>query len=325
MTLLQWWFIPIWVVVVAFVVLAIVLLRRRSTGDAIAVAHAERLTALPGYRRLLVRYRVLVGALALVLVIGFVAAAALTVRAATVTVQRQDLASRDIVLCLDVSGSMVDYDSEVVDVFAELAKKFEGERLSLVVFNASAVTYFPLTSDLSYIEAQFARIKAEFASPDQSYFDGTLFGNGSSLVGDGLASCVTRFPDAASARSRSVILVTDNVVVGQQAFTLPEAGQLARSRDVHVFGVNPGDTAAKDYLSELSEEMRTTVVSTGGAYYALGDPDAIPDIVGRITSEQAALTQGPARVVYEERTAVATWLLIVTLLGVVAIGWVVRR
>ena len=56
-------------------------------------------------------------------------------------------------LCLDVSGSMIAYDAAVLEVFEQLTEEFTGERISMVVFNASAVTYFPLTNDYDYIVA----------------------------------------------------------------------------------------------------------------------------------------------------------------------------
>jgi hypothetical protein len=327
-TIVQWWLIPVWIVVAALAVaLAVVLSRRRrrTPDGGVPVAHTERLTRLPGYRRAITRYRALLAGLAVALLIGFVASAALSTRVASSRVESTDLATRDIVLCFDVSGSMIDYDAEVVSVFSDLAERFEGERLSLVVFNASAVTYFPLTTDLGYIQDQFARIQKDFASPEKEYFDGTLFGNGSSLVGDGLASCVTRFPEAEADRSRSVILVTDNLVAGEEVFTLPEAAGLASDRGVRVYGINPGDSAAKSYLDDLATQFEDAVTSTGGAYYALDDPDAIPEIVTRITAEQAAVTAGPTRVVLDDRTTLATWLVLAALVAVFALAWVVRR
>ena len=110
-----------------------------------------------------------------------------------------------------------------------------------------AVTYFPLTSDYSYIERQLERLRSEFEDPQERYYSGTLIGEGSSLVGDGLASCVVRFDRTDSERSRSIILVTDNFVAGEQIFSLPDAAQLAADRGVRVYGINPGD-ASEDYL-----------------------------------------------------------------------------
>jgi Ca-activated chloride channel family protein len=318
----------VWLGLIIVAIVAVVLVRSRrgkNPDDAIAVAHSDRLTRLPGYRSAMTRYRALLIAIASVLGVGVLASAALTMRFASVTAEAQDLRNRDIVLCLDVSGSMVDYDARVVDVFGELAQEFAGERLSLVVFNASAVTYFPLTSDTDYILDQFATLQEEFASPDQSYYAGTLVGDGSSLVGDGLASCVTRFDSEGPERSRSVVLVTDNLVAGDPIFTLPEAGRLASERGVRVYGINPGDQSSKDYLDELAQEYQRTVTETGGGYYALDDPGTIPTIVDEITSQQAALSKGPVQVVYDDQPGLATWLIALGLVVAFLLAWRVRR
>jgi Ca-activated chloride channel homolog len=326
MTVLFWWMAIVWIVVIAATVVVVRLVRSRRAGPApVPVAHTERLTALPGYRTAVRRYRRLVIALASVLAVLLVASVGLTLRFANVTVDEASLRNRDIVLCLDVSGSMVDYDKTVIDTFAQLAKKFEGERLSLVVFNASAVTYFPLTSDLAYIEKQFATLKKEFASPDQSYFSGTLVGNGSSLIGDGLASCATRFDAQGTDRSRSIILVTDNMLAGKPIYTLKQAGALATSRKIRVYGINPGDQTAKNYLQSLATEYKQVVTATGGGYYALSDPTTVPSIVQKITAQQAALTKGPVQVVYDDRLGLGVWLLLFGLIALFALAWRLRR
>lgn len=326
MTVLLWWLAIVWVVVIAATIVVVRRLRARRAGPPpVAVAHTERLTALPGYRTALRRYRALVIALAGVLAVLLVASVALTMRFASVTLDEASLRNRDIVLCLDVSGSMIDYDKTVIDTFSQLAKNFEGERLGLVVFNASAVTYFPLTSDLAYIEKQFATLTKAFSSPDQSYFSGTLVGDGSSLIGDGLASCATRFDAPGQKRSRSIILVTDNMLAGKPIFTLKEAGQLAASRSIRVYGINPGDQTSKTYLQSLATEYKSVVISTGGAYYALDNPSTVPSIVQKITAQQAALTKGPVQVVYDDRPGLGVWVLLLGLIALFALAWRVRR
>ena len=226
-------------------------------------------------------------------------------------------------LCLDISGSMIDYDERVLDVFSDLAEEFTGERISLVVFNASAVTYFPLTSDYDYITEQFERLNEDFAAEDGAYYRGTLIGDGSSLVGDGLASCALRFDDTPE-RSQSIILVTDNLIVGTPIFTLEEAGALAVDRGIRVYGVNPGDTAAKDYLREFAIEFREVIEASGGAYYPLDDPEAIPSIVQQITAEEALAIAGPLQVQRRDEPALFVLLAGLGLAALFAAAWRVR-
>lgn len=328
MEVIQWWAPLAWLVLVALVVLAVVLVRRRRTradAAALPIAHSERLTGLDSYRRAIARYRWLIGVIAVAVIVLIAAAAGLTARFSTTTSYQPDLRNRDIVLCLDVSGSMVDYDARVVDVFADLATRFEGERLSLVVFNASAVTYFPLTSDYEYVIAQFDQLQSEFASGTDDFYAGTLIGNGSSLVGDGLASCVTRFDALDQERSRSVVLVTDNLVAGAPIFTLPDAAQLAKDRNVRVYGINPGDTTAKGYLDSLATEFQGAVETTGGGYYALDDPDTIPTIVDAITAEQAALSKGPVQYVHSDQPGPWVWLALFGLGSLFVVAWRLKR
>jgi hypothetical protein len=106
-------------------VLALVLVvrRLRRAASAVPIAHSERLTALPGYRRLLRRYRVMLIASLVLVVIAVGASGLLASRPVNASVQNPDRFNRDIVLCLDVSGSMIDYDSDLIGQFEELARR----------------------------------------------------------------------------------------------------------------------------------------------------------------------------------------------------------
>jgi Ca-activated chloride channel family protein len=328
MELIFWWMPLLWLGLLAAAVAIAALLARRSrrrTAASLPIAHRDRLTGLPGYARALRRYRRLLLGLIASLLVLLVGVGLITARPASVSSVQPKLSNRDIVLCLDVSGSMVDYDKEVLDVFGELAEQFTGERISLVVFNASAVTRFPLTSDYEYIADQFADLRADFDSETSDYYRGTLFGNGSSLVGDGLASCVVRFDAPDAERSRSVILVTDNLIAGEPIFTLPEAGALAQERGVTVFGINPGDTEAKAYLADLATEFRTVVEGTQGSYFALDDPRAIPSIVDEITAQQAAEMVGEPQIVLTDQPALPVLVAFLGLAGLFVFAWRLRR
>ena len=329
MGLIFWWMPLAFAVLIAVVFGVLVVRRRRRPApakpqDSLAVAHSDRLTALPAYRSAMRRYRVLLASLLVVAIIAVVASVGLASRPSRQTLAQPELKNRDIVLCLDISGSMVDYDTRIVGVFAELSKKFTGERISLVLFNASAVTYFPLSSDYDYVGSQLKRLQTALANEDDSLLNGTLLGNGSSLIGDGLASCATRFDTPESDRSRSIILATDNLLAGKSIFTLPEAGQLASEKGIRVYGINPGDTKARDYLSALSTEYKNVVESTGGGYFPLDDPSAIPSIVDRITAEQAAAIPSPPQLIDQDIPQLPLALLILGVAGVFVLAWRLR-
>lgn len=327
MELIFWWMplAAVLVITIVVTVASVIARRRRTRVDGRAVANTSRLTELPGYRAAMTRYRAALGVFAVAAVLLVVASVALASRPARTELVYPQLNNRDIVLCLDVSGSMIDYDAEIVDVFSELARQFDGERISLVVFNASAVTYFPLTSDYAYIERQFGEISDQFASDDAEYFAGTFFGDGSSLIGDGLASCTQRFDTPERNRSRSIILATDNLVVGAPIFTLPAAGHLAEERGIRVYGINPGDQNSREYLDSFATEFENVVTGTGGSYHALADPQAIPSIVDSISAEQADLMQGIPQLVDTDQPGVPLVLAFIGLAALMVVGWRVRR
>ncbi|SEC07085.1 von Willebrand factor type A domain-containing protein [Paramicrobacterium humi] len=330
MELINGWMPLAWLAAIAAFAVVIVLVRsrrRRASRSAARIAHAERLAALPGYATARSRLRALLIAGVAVAGVLLLSAIALSSRIVAVTSHEPELHNRDIVLCLDTSGSMTDYDVAILDTFATLVDSFEGERIGLTIFNASAVTVFPLTTDYDYVTEQMSKLRENMADPDTdyAYTDGTLLGDGSSLIGDGLASCVMRFDNLDEERSRSIIFATDNFVAGKQLISLPEAGRYASENGVTVFGVNPGDAAAKDYIAELATEMRETVESTGGSYYALADPDAIPGIVHAIQSEEATAMTGPPQMVRTDQPVPYLWIALLSTIALMLLGWRLRR
>jgi hypothetical protein len=281
---------------------------RKANARRRPAAYTERLTMLPEYQAALRRHRrwLAVAATACAsLLASTVLAAARPVEATTIHPEQHN---RDIVLCLDVSGSMSSADAAVVDVFARLAKDFQGERIGLTIFDSTAIQVFPLTDDYSYAQEQLALARDAFdGKPGTSGFlDGTWSGRGSSLIGDGLASCLNSFPpgtDQGSTprRSRSVVLATDNFVSGEPIMTLQEAAGLAKDRAVRVHALNPGDLDYGDGADQPGAQLRKAAGFSGGTYHALDSPEAVPGIVGAVQETEAAALQGAPRAVVSDR------------------------
>ncbi|MFB7249382.1 VWA domain-containing protein [Microbacterium sp. NPDC056234] len=300
-------------------------LRRRradAAADAAPIARAERLRALGSFRQA-VRRRALAlgGLLALasvtVLLSGVVAARPMSSQ----TIQPVNT-SRDIMLCLDVSGSMTDVDIEVLTVFDELLDGFEGERIGLVIFNSSAVQIFPLTDDYDFVREHLQRINEsfEYAEEIPEHWVGTLNGPGASLIGDGLASCAMGFDHEGDDRSRSVVLATDNEVNGASIVTLEEAAAYAASKQIRVFALNPVE--GKD--TEPSEELIAAAEATGGAAFGLRETTTVADIVAQVQEEEATELRGQAQVVRSDDPNLWIVLLVLPVLGLIVVLWRVR-
>jgi len=327
MALANWWvvLIAVAVAVVAIGVGLLIGLRRtakRDSAPSAPIARAERLRSLPSFGRA-VRRRT--AALSAVVALGVATAVVGGVVAArpmsSETIQPVNT-SRDIMLCLDVSGSMSDVDIEVLSVFDELLDGFEGERIGLTIFNSSPVQVFPLTDDYEFIRTHLESIRSSFDYLDEipEHWLGTLNGPGASLIGDGLASCAMRFDHLDDDRSRSIILATDNELAGASIVSLEEAAGFAASAGVRVFALNP----VQGVSTEISDELVAAAEATGGQAYGLRDTTTVADIINDVQKQDATELRGQAQVVWTDTPNLWIAVLMVLGLGFIVLMWRVR-
>lgn len=289
----------------ALVAAAWFLARHRPRGQ--PVAHGWRLTALPGYRRAL-RRSLLAGAAALA-ALGLTAAATLLGLSRPVAVEtvEESQERRDVLLCLDASGSMVEANVGIIDAYLEMLDRFEGARIGLMMFNSTSVMAFPLTDDYEMARELLDEARLGFASygyRGTHYFTATTGGEGGSLVGDGLASCVRGFDRAEEDRSRSIVLATDNDIhdiANEQIFTVPEAARMAAAQDIHVYALGVETFYARGVsMADLQEAAELT----GGEFF---EPDAgTPErVVERIQAREAGRVDAPPRQTVHDRPGLA--------------------
>ena len=312
--------------VAAAVIVGIVLGLRRdaaaAAGPSALVSRAERVRALPAFRRAVNRRLSLLGAM---LGLGVIAAllggivAARPMAAQTIQPVNN---SRDVMLCLDVSGSMADVVIEVIGVFEDLLSGFEGERIGLTIFNSSPVQVFPLTDDYVFVREHLANIRLSFDydSDTPEHWVGTLNGPGASLIPDGLAACAMRFDNLDQERSRSIILATDNELAGASILSLEEAAQYARAKGVRVFSLNP--VHGKD--ATVTAELVDAATVTGGRAYALRDTTSVGQIIGEIQKQEARALKAQVQVLWVDSPDFWIAVMLVGILGFLVLVWRVR-
>ncbi|MDO4241883.1 MAG: VWA domain-containing protein [Microbacteriaceae bacterium] len=303
---LIWWWISAGIIILAALaaVFAWFIGGKKSLEKGVPIANSKRLTALPAYRRALGRYRMRAWLLAssLLIVIGFTAIAA-----GRWVYQKVDIPekhNRDIVLCLDVSKSMLEYDAEIVDTYLKLLDGFKGDRIAMFMWNSTTAQVFPLTDDYHFVRAELEEakkvmsVKGKKSLDEYRYFDGTLEKkHASSLVGDGLASCTFGFDNEKDKkRSRSIILATDNEVGKGETVSLPDAAKIAKSKNIKIYGINTS-TKKPDKVAEY----KAAVAETGGIYSDATDPSAVKKIVDRVNSEDTSAIKGAAQVLMIDR------------------------
>ena len=107
----------------------------------------------------------------------------------------------DIILCMDVSGSMLAQDftpnrlEAMKQVAADFVDKRPTDRIGLVIFAGESFTSSPITMDKTTLKTQILSAQTGYLA------DGTA-------IGDGLATSVERLKDS-KAKTRIVILLTD--------------------------------------------------------------------------------------------------------------------
>ena len=349
-----WLFIVLVVIAVAAVIAVLVIDRRSGTGPKRfqppwrrrgaeqvgepprRLANSASLFQLPAVRQRIRAQRWLHALLAVMLVSALLSAAAIAGRPVRVSQRSDALANRDIVLCLDVSTSMVRIDSSVLTTFSEILEDFDGERVGLVAWNSAAQTIVPLTDDYEMandvltemadkIDRGFNQIgnKIYLTRELEAYLQPTFSGpddQRGSLVGDGLASCVLGFDHTDKKRSRTILLATDNEVFGEGIYNLAESIEFAKSQGVTVSVLYPGSSYS---LKAEGVELQEQVKSTGGSFYDASSPSAVDEVVRQIESEQKEELDSAGKLVETDRPGAALgWTIVgvLSLLGLLAFG-----
>ena len=224
----------------------------------------------------------------------------------------------DIVLALDVSGSMLAEDFQLKNkrrnrlyVSKEVVKDFiewrENDRIGMVVFAGQAYTQCPLTLDYDVL-LQFLE-KVEIGMVE----DGTA-------IGSAIGVCVNRLKTS-KAKSKVVILLTDgrNNAGGIDPLT---AAELAKTFGMKIYTVGAGTKGLapypvknlfglKTYRSiqiDIDEEGLTEIAKiTGGKYFRATDTASLKEVYRQIDSlEKTEMEEAK----YTEYSELFTYLLI---------------
>jgi len=315
---------------------------RRHPSGASYVAHATRLVALPRYRTLVQRRRMLGGFGSVAALVACVGGIVLGGRVQATQVMDRDESSRDIMLCLDASGSTAPWNADVVQEFRSIVEGLEGERIGLTVWNNAAITKFPLTDDYDFVLDRLSEAEVAFASWSEIYpseeFDDYTAGTWSesrqyqsSLVADGLVSCVQRFDRLDEDRGRALVLGTDGEQRGRGVYNLEEAGAYAADDGVVVHVVaNPGEPDKDGDVDGL----QAAADETGGTFAQIGTGGSAEEVVEEINELEAAKIERPPLVqtVDEPRTGqviagigVGLLLLVWVVQGLIALAGRVDR
>ncbi|MBR6380851.1 MAG: VWA domain-containing protein [Lachnospiraceae bacterium] len=295
----------------------------------VRAANTQAVKRLPYYRRLFLRMWICRGLLIFGLVLSLIGSAVLMARPYQVRKVTNGVQKRDIFLCMDVSYSLYALNYDLTEYLETIVRQLEGDRFGITIFNTSSVVYVPMTDDYDYVIQRLEELKEYFvlqkeyeelaaeldynlynATDEQyeryleliyqtDYFEaGTLVNNevrGSSLIGEGLASCLYSFPSIGdSTRTRAIIFATDNAnaALEKELVELPEAAQLCAKNKVTVFGIFPEEEHyyadyTKDDYAGFAKELKQCVERTGGEFYVQSQDGTVAEIVDQVRRHEA--------------------------------------
>lgn len=323
---------------------------RRSEDDAAPVFSLDDDFATEHAARMLRRWRVLNRCAVALLAAATVLCVTLMARPSTVDQSEERSSRRDIVLCLDVSGSTLPYDREVIETYLDLVSRFQGERIGLSIFNSTSRTVFPLTDDYDLVERELkdaaTTLKGVETQDDidkmsdrqyqriSDWLDGTQNRkDATSLIGDGVVSCAAMLPGFAYGsadgtederqRAASIVLATDNVVSGDPTYTLDAALKLVSGAGITVDGLFSGPKSSESEATTV--EMQRLIEQYGGMFLTQSDGGSVDGLVREIDRRRQAVGEQSVRAAVTDAPGWWTLALAVLVAGWMIMAWRLRR
>jgi len=224
----------------------------------------------------------------------------------------------DVVLAVDVSGSMLSEDFELpsgrasrLDVVKSVVKDFvtarAEDRVGLVLFGARAYTQCPLTLDHGWLLQNLDRAQVGMIE------DGTA-------IGAGLATAVNRLR-ASTAKSKFVVLLTD----GQQnagRITPQTAAEAAAALGIKVYTIGAGTRGMAPFPTrdlfgnkvyrampvDIDEDTLKKIAGASGArYFRATDTQSLRDIYAEIDKTEKTSFEAPEYADFRELYPWALW------------------
>jgi Ca-activated chloride channel family protein len=193
-------------------------------------------------------------------------------------------AARDIMLALDLSGSMDYHDfpgedgnevsrfEAVQRVVDQFVAERESDRIGLIVFGTKAYLQLPFTRDLETARALLELMEVGIAGPKTA-------------LGDSIGLAINAFKDS-EVDDRLLILLTDGNDTASK-MTPINAADIAKLNDIEIHTIGIGDTDATGEDRVDFDVLEAIARRTGGEFYNAEDETALDAVYRRI--DQAAV------------------------------------
>ena len=201
----------------------------------------------------------------------------------------------DMVLCLDISGSMTERDfipnrlEAAKNVAMDFVRSREGDRIGVVIFSNISFTLTPVTTDYNMVLQQISQINSGYLEEE-----GTA-------IGSGLATSIDRLRYS-KAKSKVIILLTDGMDFGGK-ISPDIATSMAKTYGIKVYTIGIGSNKTVDDNDPLGqgtrqldfnpELLKNIARQTGGQYFQAADNKTLAKVyesIGKLEKSDVKIT-----------------------------------
>ncbi len=249
---------------------------KRSKKHAAIIAHTSSIKQLPAYKKARKRYYILLGVAAFFLATTLFSFTAIAARPVEIRADKRINATRDTILCLDMSGSMEQYSTELLSRYSDIVSGLNGERVGITIFDSVPVNILPLTDDYAMAKEVLSDLNVKFVRYRSAINRNNA---GLSNIGSGVMGCINSFDTLGDERTQSIIVATDNIDEGNKKVSHEQAASYGKRYGVSLYGISvdsknehafPSSYDSVDDISELG-----------------GNDSKIPTILNRIFEQEA--------------------------------------
>jgi Ca-activated chloride channel family protein len=238
---------------------------------------------------------------------------------------RRDVEGIDIMICLDISDSMMIEDMKpenrleaAKDTLIKFINGRTSDRIGVVIFSGESFTLVPLTLDYHLLKDRISKLTT---AQDAHIKDGTA-------IGVGLANAVGRLRES-TAKSRIIIFATDG---GNNSGTIdPDTGiAIAKGYGVKIYSIGIGKDGPtkipiyqkdifgntvktyQDFEDPVNVDLLTRMATeTGGKFFRADQEDSLPKIFSEIDHLEKSKVEQKSYVRYTEQFEKFLWIAIV--------------
>ncbi len=229
-------------------------------------------------------------------------------------------AARDVVLAIDISGSMDARDFRGTDgepvqrfeavrnVVEEFVRGRDSDRMALIVFGSKAYVQAPLTEDLDTIVELLNRTEVGMAGPHTA-------------LGDSIGLAIRTF-EASEIEDRLMILLSDGSDTASRMSPV-NAAEIAAGDGVEIITIGVGDPEASGEDRVDLAALQDIARRTGGAYFFAADQATLKSVYDRVDAMAPRVTETLS---YRPGKSLAHWPMgLAVLIALGAVGYLQLR